>query len=335
MSQGGGADERLLSDVAIVAIGRNEGERLRRCLTTGLAACKTVVYVDSGSTDGSLAAAAKMGATIVSLDLRQPFTAARARNAGFAQVTSTDTGVVYVQFVDGDCEFEPGWLEGARKILVDNPDIGAVFGRRRERFPDKSIYNRLCDIEWNVPPGDAKSCGGDVMVRADALQRIGGYRADMIAGEEPEMCVRLRGDGWRILCLPLPMTVHDAAMSRFAQWWRRTLRSGHAFAQGASLHGKPPEYHCVKEARRNWVWGLGIPLVILGACLLLTPAFAAAALIYPAQIIRLYLKRRGTSDWPLLTSFFHVLGRFPETAGQIKFHVDRLLGRTMRLIEYK
>lgn len=335
-ADGGYADgSSRLADVAVVTIGRNEGDRLQRCLTSALADCLQVIYVDSGSTDGSTEMAASMGAVVVRLDLHHPFTAARARNAGFAEVQARGQDTRFVQFVDGDCELEAGWISAARAHMIERPRVAAVFGRRRERYPERSVYNRLCDLEWDIPAGDARSCGGDVMIRKQALEQIGGYRSHMIAGEEPEMCVRLRHAGWHIHCLPLPMTIHDAAMTRFSQWWRRTLRSGHAYAEGASLHRAPPELHCVRETRRNWLWGLVLPVSIAGATLFISPLFAVAALIYPAQVGRLYLKRRARSQSPLLTSFFHVLGRFPEMAGQAKFVIGRWRGRQSRLIEYK
>jgi len=101
-----------------------------------------------------------------------------------------------------------------------------VCGCCRERFPDRSIFNMLCDIEWDTPVGEANACGGDAMMRADAFGQANGYRDDLIAGEEPEICVRLRAVGWKIWRLGEEMTLHDAVMTRFSQWWNRTKLSG-------------------------------------------------------------------------------------------------------------
>ena len=103
-----------------------------------------------------------------------------------------------MQFIDGDCEIARDWIQKALSFLERHPDVCAVFGRRRERYPSVSIYNRLCDIEWDVPIGPAKAFGGDVMIRAAALDAVGAYRNNLIAGEEPELSVRLRAQGWRI-----------------------------------------------------------------------------------------------------------------------------------------
>lgn len=323
------------ANVAAIAIGRNEGERLRRCLQSLRGQVRDLVYVDSGSTDGSVALAESLGAHVLVLDGSQPFTAALARNLGFDHVLSLADVPAYVQFVDGDCEVERGWIAAAQRCLDAKPQVGVVFGRRRERYPDTSIYNRLCDLEWSVPPGERSSCGGDAMMRVSALAAAGGYRADLIAGEEPELCVRLRQLGWKVLCLDLPMTIHDAAMVRLSQWWRRSVRAGYSFALGAHLHGDPPERHRIVEVRRAWIWGAGIPAAIALATLAVGPAALALVLIYPAQVLRLYLRRRGKEPMPFASSFFHVLGRFAEVTGQLKFTVDRLMGRRTALIEYK
>jgi glycosyltransferase involved in cell wall biosynthesis len=322
-------------DVGAVAIGRNEGERLRRCLLSLVGKVRQIVYVDSGSTDGSVALARGLGAHVLELDISKPFTAARARNLGFTHLQSLGGEFRYVQFVDGDCEVEDGWIEAARAFLAKNHKVGVVFGRRRERFPERSVYNRLCDLEWQVPPGEVKSCGGDAMMRVGMLGEAGGYRPDLIAGEEPELCVRLRRAGWKVVCLDQPMTLHDAAITRFLQWWRRSVRAGYAFIQGAVLHGRAPEHHFVPESRRALIWGIGLPAVIATAWFWLGLWALLLALVYPAQVMRLYFKRRGRMPIPFSASFFHVLGRFPEAVGQVRFARDFLFGRTGKLIEYK
>lgn len=325
----------VCQDVGAVVIGRNEGERLRRCLASLAGEASQLVYVDSGSSDGSVELALSLGAHVIPLDLAQPFTAARARNTGFRHLTQSATPPRYVQFVDGDCEVEAGWITAAQTYLMSHAEAGVVFGRRRERFPETSIYNRLCDLEWDIAPGECASCGGDAMMRVEALQSVGGYREDLIAGEEPELCVRLRQDGRKIVCLAQPMTIHDAAITRFSQWWRRAVRAGYSFAQGEHIHGGPPEHHKVVETRRAWIWGAGLPVAIIAGVGFFGPPALLLSLIYPAQVARLYLKRKKTMQYPFAASLFHVLGRFPEALGQLKFQRDLLTGRTGKLIEYK
>ena len=321
--------------LGMVIIGRNEGERLRRCLESCRAVGARRVYVDSGSTDGSVQLALDVGAQVVRLDMTRPFTAARARNAGLHELRRQFPDVALVQFIDGDCELLPQWLESARRFLVAHPEIVAVAGRLRERFPEKSVFNRLCDIEWNTPVGEARSFGGIVLARVEAIDAAGGFREDLIAGEEPELCVRLRARGGRLWRLDEDMAWHDANMLRLSQWWRRTLRSGHAFAEGASLHGAPPERHFAGETRRALLWGAVLPLAILAlACA--TPLAWVLLLIYPLQWLRIGARlARHHAPIPWLQGGFLLLGRFPEALGVLKFYRGRLVGRRSGLIEYK
>ena len=332
----GGRDGSVAAPlVAVVVIGRNEGERLVRCLTSMQKSDLTVFYVDSGSTDGSVVSARALGAEIVKLDMSTPFTAARARNAGFNLALVSNPALRWVQFVDGDCELATGWLHTAKDFLESSPSVAVVFGRQRERNRDRSIYNRLCDMEWAVAPGQVKACGGCAMMRADAFVQVGGFRDDLIAGEEPELCVRLRARGWQIHSLPQPMATHDAAMTHFSQWWRRTVRSGYAFAQGAYLHGAPPERHWVRESGRAWVWGLGIPLLSILLVAKFGPWGLAVFGAYPLQMLRQFQRHPGTVAERTLKAVFQTIGRFPEMIGQFQFWRDRLLRMRSRLIEYK
>jgi glycosyltransferase involved in cell wall biosynthesis len=324
--------------LGIVVIGRNEGERFKRCLRS-LPHCVHIVYVDSGSTDGSVEWAQAHQIEVIQLDEGRPFTAARARNAGFDRLMQLCPNLPYVQFVDGDCELTANWPNVALSFLDNNSNICAVFGRLRERCPNMSVYNFLCDAEWDVPIGEAIAFGGVVMMRAGPLHRSGGYRDDLIAGEEPELAVRLRAAGWSIMRLDAEMGTHDAAITRFAQWWRRNVRSGFAFAEGAALHGHSLERHWVWEARRAMIWGIALPF----ACVAMTVASIPFGgwgvlgwLIFPIQMLRPSL-RRGPRPFRerALISVFHVLSRFPEAQGCIKFKSQRWRGTRQSLIEYK
>ena len=318
----------------IVVIGRNEGDRLKQCLLSLPSDCLTV-YVDSGSTDGSTDLARKCGAEMIELSKSTRFTAARARNAGYRRLLEIRPDLQFVQFIDGDCEVAPHWLERASSFLTAHEQAGATFGRRRERYPTRSIYNQLCDWEWEGPIGEGASFGGDVMIRASALTSSGGYREDIIAGEDTELCLRLRLAHWPTWRLDVEMTLHDAAIITFSQWWRRSVRCGYAFAQGAQVHGSLPERHFVWESRRARMWGIWIPVICLGAMLALGPWGLVAWLVYPVQIVRQTLRTRGSGRNRIVLGLFQVLARFPEACGQIKFAYDRLIDRPAHIIEYK
>ena len=312
------------SDLGVVVIGRNEGERLQLCLRSVVRDGATVVYVDSGSTDGSVDRARFMGVDVVALDLSVPFTAARARNAGFKRLRELAPRSTYVQFVDGDCELIEGWLNAARAFLDERPDHACVCGRLRERHPERSVYNRLCDIDWDRPTGRTDACGGVAMMRSAVVESLGGFREDMIAGEEPELCLRIRRHGGVIWRLPNPMAWHDVDMLRFGQWWKRTKRVGFAYAQSLWLQGRRPERSALRRCASPWVWSSGPPLLAVAGGLVWGLPALGVLLIYPLDVLR--LARRVSGPWRLRLerSAFLVLGRFPELLGQWQFIAHKL-----------
>jgi glycosyltransferase involved in cell wall biosynthesis len=327
-----------LNQIGLVVIARNEGKRLEACLKSALAQISQIVYVDSGSTDSSVALAREKGIEVVELDMSLPFTAARARNEGFSHLLAVFPGVEFIQFIDGDCCLVNGWVESAVAQLSQNPQIAVVCGRRREECPDRSIYNKLCDLEWDTPVGQATACGGDAMMRVKALQVVNGYNPDLIAGEEPELCVRLRQEGWEIWRIDAEMTVHDAQMTNFSQWWKRTVRAGYAYAQGADLHGRSPQKHWVKDSRSIWFWGLILPIVVVMS-LIPTQGFSLVlGLGYPYLGYRVYkyMRSRSFSNRDsALYAIFCILAKFPQVIGQGQFYWKKWLKQPQTIIEYK
>jgi glycosyltransferase involved in cell wall biosynthesis len=330
-----------MSQVGVVVIGRNEGKRLIACLDS-IPADTPTVYVDSGSTDGSPEAARARGATVIPLDMSVPFTAARARNAGAAALPDSCDRI---QFVDGDCALRSGWLAAANAALDTHPELAAVFGRRRERHPEASRYNWLCDLEWTVPPGDVRFFGGDVLLRRTPLTEAGMYPETMIAGEEPDLAIRLRARGWRIRCLDQEMTWHDAAIARFGQWWRRAERSGHAFAELAARHPGSQLHDYDRRVRSVLFWGAAPPviavLLLVTAVLARSPCpmvVAGLVLALPLlQLARLVVRERRRRPAPDAMTFalFLMLAKPAQAIGVARFWRGRLGGRRSGLIEYK
>ena len=324
--------------LGVVAIGRNEGDRLRACLESVVGRAAVVVYVDSGSTDGSVDLARALGAEVVELDMASPFTAARARNAGIWRLTELLPEIAFIQVVDGDCEIVDGWLEGALDEIRADDNLAIVCGRRREGRPEASAYSRLCDMEWDTPIGEATACGGDALVRRTAFFDVGGYDGTIIAGEEPELCFRLREKGWKIRRIDREMTLHDAQMTRLSQWWRRAVRNGHAFAEGRDLHGDGAERYRVKEVRSILEWAVLLPVLALALAWF---TWGLSLLLFGGYILLWYrvrnarLKRGDGAANASIYARYCVLGKFPEALGVARYWIDRLLGRAPTIIEYK
>ena len=323
-----------LPEVGVVVIGRNEGDRLTQSLKSIIKYTSNIVYVDSGSSDNSVINAKKLDVNVLNLDISKPFTAARARNEGFKKLAQQFENLKFVQFVDGDCELNERWLDTSIKFLIENESVAVVCGRLRESHPEKSIYNMLCDIEWDTPIGEAKSCGGIALMRTSAFNHVGGFNENMIAGEEPELCVRLRQKGWVIWRLDAEMAWHDADITRFGQWWVRNVRSGYAFALGAKMHGSKPELHWVSEVVRGRIWGGVIPIMIVVAATT-NIMFILGFIVYPLQVVRVALKNKKNiiNNW--LYAFYVTLSKFPEFQGQLKFHFNQLFNKHNGIIEYK
>lgn len=324
----------------ICIIGRNEGKRLIACLKALSTQARPVVYVDSGSTDGSCDVARATCEAVASLDPSQPFSAARGRNKGAQLLRSVDPQLKYIQFVDADCIVNPEWLHAAEHALEANLECAAVFGHLAELHPNASIYNRLCALEWSSPAGMVKnfgSLGGIMMVRLTVFADLGGFRPEIIAGEDSEFGVRIGLAGFSVRKLDVPMATHDAEMHHFSQWWRRAVRAGHAIGHRAHLHARGPMRDCARERRSTALWGLLLPLLVLGA---LWPTRGFSALLlggYGALALRIYRHRRqrgdGSADAWLYTRY-NLLAKFANGWGLLKFLVNRMRGQ-FRIIEYK
>ena len=323
--------------IGVVVIGRNEGERLLRCLDSIRDVTPSVVYVDSASTDSSVKAALARGAEVVELDLARPFTAGRARNEGCARLLEKWPAIQFVQFVDGDCEIAESWIESAASYLERNAQAVSVCGRRKERFPEASIYNTLCDIEWDTPIGVADSTGGDFMTRAAEFRAVGGFNSSLIAGEEPELCYRMRQRGWEIHRIDALMTLHDAAMTRFAQWAKRTSRAGYAYAARAAVHWGDGSRYCVRENARIVFWALVFPGACVSVGMLYWQALPAMLAVYLAQFLRIrsYALRAGAGEHSTSFALFTLLSKWTELYGQLLFVSRALSGARQRIIEYK
>lgn len=326
--------------IAAVVIGRNEGPRLDESLRSVAEAGILAVYVDSGSTDDSLAIAEARGVPVVELESSRPFSAARARNAGLREAMKRWPESEFVQFLDGDCTLDPAFPGAAVEEFGRQPDCAIVTGHLSERNPDASIYNRLCAIEWRSPAGrieNMNALGGIMAARIAALVEVGGFDEQAIAGEEPDLGVRLGLAGYSIIKIDRPMATHDAQILRFGQWWRRAVRAGHALAHRYARHGHTRFHDGKREIRSVFFWGFALPLLIIvllwpsrGLSLLLLGGYA----VLGWRVYRYYVRIGIPSEDARVAARFIVYGKFAEFVGILRYGVNRLRGR-FHIIEYK
>jgi cellulose synthase/poly-beta-1,6-N-acetylglucosamine synthase-like glycosyltransferase len=294
-----------------------------------------VVYVDSGSMDDSVAFARSRGVDVVLLDSSIPFTAARARNVGFERLCEIFSDIALVQFVDGDCELAPDWLQFAQKYLSANSSIAVVCGHLRELHPEASVYNRLGDIEWQRPSGDIEYCGGIFMIRVDVFKEVGGFDPSISAGEEPDLCCRLRSLGMRIVRIDQAMATHDLNMLRFSQWWKRSVRGGYA-ALKLTLFGPLVSRGVYRrQVQGVLVWGIILP-AILGTSMVVASVLGFHVMtlailligfgLFGLQIVRIATNRmRSGTKMSVAIAYggFMILWKFAAVEGFVQCLFDR------------
>jgi len=327
--------------VSVVVIGRNEGARLERCLRSVAAMERQgfdteTVYVDSGSSDNSIAIAERLGATTVALKASRP-TAAMGRNAGW-RIARGET----VLFLDGDTVLDARFVLESLGEFTD-PAVAVIWGHRREMFARQSIYNRVLDLDWVYAPGCTEFCGGDALFRREVLEATGGFDETLIAGEEPELCRRILGLGFKIVHVDRAMTKHDLAITKFSQYWRRATRAGHAFAEVSERFAATANPFWLEDARRN----RRRALVLLGMVLATLVAGVAFVSVWPivalvALFALLALRTAWRARWKsadtfalLLYGVHSHLQQLPIFVGQLQFRLNRRRGRQAELVEYK
>lgn len=329
------------ASLSIVVIGRNEGQRLARCLESTRAVRGfekiQLIYADSASTDGSPELAARYGAEVIVVHPERP-TAAIGRNAGWRLATAE-----FVLLLDGDTVLHPDFPRAAFDAMSANSRICAVWGNLREIYPDKSIYTRVLDLDWVYAPGEVEACGGNVLMRRSALIEVDGFDGTLIAGEEPEMCRRLRACGYSILHIDHPMAGHDLHITRASQYWKHARRAGYAYAEVSDRFRQSEDPLWLADSRRCFIlgsfWSLSILVAIIVAGIRLSLLPVA---IWLCLFVTISLRSAWRSRWKdknaitlMLYGAHSHLQKVPIVIGQLQYFLDKRRGRRRDLIEYK
>lgn len=321
--------------IGVVIIGRNEGQRLISCLESVLSQRVPVVYVDSESSDDSVLEARKRNVHTIELDSSIPLSAARARNEGFFELIKQNSDIEFVHFIDGDCELHSQWLSSVRNAFEQYETAQVIFGRLREKNRSQSVFMTLCDIDWYKPPGLVTSCGGIATYRRSIFEQLNGFNSELVSGEEPEFCSRITATGGTVRCIDSEMGTHDAAMTKFSQWWTRTTKVGFGYRSGSDWGGWKKQY------RSTLIWGFILPTAILTVSVIFSAKLLWLFLIYPLQILKIFLSKNDIGTQSKVDrfwyAFFCVLGKFAEVQGLAKHFLNEKFAnhRENKLIEYK
>lgn len=332
--------DRSSPKVSVVVIGRNEGERLLRCLASihnadwsGIAF--ELIYVDSKSTDNSIDVAKKSKATVIAVDAAKP-NAAIARNLGWRSATGE-----FVLFLDGDTELDRDFVKSALRALSE-AKLCAAWGHRRESNPNQSVYTKVLDLDWVYPVGRSLYFGGDVLVRRQALEQVDGFDPNLNAGEEPELCARLRAAGWEIEHLDMPMTRHDLAVNTFRAYWLRAYRSGIAYAEVAERARLQGDVLWQREAKRDFQHGLlflAAPLALIMAwafsAALAIGMLLGALAVWARTIKRCAWKAPGQLGLCALYAVHVHFQKIPALFGQLRWRQAQGTRAPIGLVDYK
>lgn len=326
--------------VGVVVIGRNEGERLVRCLRSVMGDGRPVVYVDSNSADGSVAVAEGLGVRTITLRTG-PFTAARGRQAGFEALLDAHPGLEFVMFIDGDCVMDAGWLPAAAAFMDTHPRCGAISGRRREEHADGSFWARLIDLDWDAPPGRVGYPGGDSLCRVAAVRDVGGWTTGLIAGEDPDLGFRMndaKGGGWEVHRLGAEMTLHDMRMRSFREYWRRAVRSGHAYTEVGWAHRRGAGAGWWRRTLGVMFYGAAAPLLIAALAWFYWPAAALLSLLYVRiMLVMVRSCRAKGAGWGTAMAYaaLNTVCKAGCAIGGLRYVLGRVTGRRAALIEYR
>lgn len=220
-----------MTRLSIVLISKNQAWNIARLIesVTQESACASsveIVLVDSASTDQTVKLADRYSITILRLWPDQRLTPAAGRYVGY-KYTMGDL----VLFLDGDMELHPGWLKKALQVVQDRHDIAAVTGQvidlpKVVRADDKPPQaKQSMDAATEIP-----YASGAAMYRRSVLKEVGTFNPHLYSDEEPDLCIRIRHAGYRVVRLQYPIAYHysdpKGSLSTLVGRWRRKLYLG-------------------------------------------------------------------------------------------------------------
>lgn len=201
---------------------RNDARRLARCLASIHATCGThpceLIVADNGSTDDSVEVARAAGARVLVLPgLRVSVV----RNTAAADARSP-----LLAFIDADHALGPTWLPAALAVMEDSGVTAA--GAQYHPPPDGTWVQRMYDRLRRHQPGTRDTGwlpSGNLVVRAAAFTKLGGFDTTLETCEDVDFCQRLVASGGRLVETDRMASIHygDPVTLRalfFGELWR-------------------------------------------------------------------------------------------------------------------
>ncbi len=305
--------------VSIVVIGRNEGAHVARAIRSarreaqGAGLRAEVLYVDSGSTDGSPMLAIAAGARTHVLP-RTTSNAAKARNRGAELARGR-----WVHFVDGDMTLCPRWL-GTAVERAERAGLDALGGRIVERLQGASLWSRAFGLDWCADGHRTGSLGGAALWKRSSFLRLGGFDEELEVGEDPDLYRRALAEGLRVETLARDMVLHELGLRDVRDWWRRAVAVG----RSAAIVGT--RFQDRRLMLQRFAFPLLVAVAVTGALLvdprlLVLPLTACLALL----LRRFLLDRRsGMTQGNAWLHAVHVYAvKFPQLLGALRVLLAR------------
>jgi glycosyltransferase involved in cell wall biosynthesis len=223
-------DMQMSLDVVIIT--KDQGWNVRRLIESVLRETEgrpgtEIILVDSASSDDTVDVASEYPIRVIRLSKRQRLTAAAGRHAGLSQ-----TGGDVVLFLDGDMELRRGWIDAALGLFARRPDIAVISGEVIDQ-PIRARCLRAVESVGEIQRASFSEVthgGGAAAYRRSVLDRVGSFNPYLFSDEEPELCLRIRHAGYRIVRLDRPIADHysdpSGAISTLFGRRRRNLYLG-------------------------------------------------------------------------------------------------------------
>jgi glycosyltransferase involved in cell wall biosynthesis len=180
-----------------------------------------LIYVDNGSTDGSREFLQSVESKGLKTHVMEGGTIAGMRNWGARQSRGT-----YLSFIDSDCSVPENYFEEAIDVLRST---GAAATGCEIHIPEQPHW---LEAAWHdlhyfgrdrfVPYLNS----GNFFVSRSAFQAVGGFREDMVTGEDAEIGQRLVLAGHRIFASPRVKAIHLGNPKSIREFYRRNVWHG-------------------------------------------------------------------------------------------------------------
>ncbi len=319
-------------DLDVVVI--DGGAATARCIESILAAYPAAslrIYIPRANGDGDLSASAQ----VRFLEVKKHTT-----RAEFCEQGWRAGNAAYVQFVDGRSVLDGRWLGKAVHTLQDDPDLGAVCGRRIQVGRKENLFDLVAEQRWNFPAGNVPACGPEAMIRRNALEEADGFDPRLRSGETLDLSLRMLSQGRSIRLLDAPMTRSDASCG-LRQYLRGAYAGGYAFSVLTILHGRRGGYwvECLRILLRGCVApacvlvGQFAPLTIWTGWVLSLAGLAA--FFYPRLfLVEKFMQRMNFSEKQARRFAWHsVLVVLPEFFGLLRAIPHGVAGLLRRKIK--